>query len=338
MPTRLLVLAAGLAHRLPILLRAYSCVPRLQLVALVLTRELSGCWQVIATARMYGACPGSNACTCAELKHTQASRHLEISRWADGSGDLIFTHADLWIHMPRLLARLTLMKPGGALGTPGGGMEVGGRHVESQCVPMDEMKSCTAGVEGTPPRSDAVLTCRGHRWFWWDNSSLECRAAASELGGGLVTSCCYGWADLVILPARAHESFARLARAFARTFHEVAIPTIVHAISSNEALGQVPHHPLQCVGSCCSRVEDPLGNAWGHHRIMPRAPNWRRVGTDSNVVCAHRLSLGHLASINRAQAYDGIYAGDHACRIDLFHEPRMQQLVNFSMRRRVFGS
>ena len=75
--------------------------------------------------------------------------------------------------------------------------------IEPACVSAAALPNCT----GTP-NMDHTRTCEGRTWWWWARSDLACHLTAKALN---LESCCYGWSDLVWLPAHSQPAFRRLA-------------------------------------------------------------------------------------------------------------------------------
>jgi len=102
-------------------------------------------------------------------------------------------------------------------------------------------------------------------WFWWDNSQAAC-ASAIRTSGVAFNQCCFGWSDLVYLPASTHKRFRSMAWAFQGVFHEVALPTILHALAYD---GVAMLAFVDCTGGCCWDLEWlSVGGALCHHRVM----------------------------------------------------------------------
>ena len=77
---------------------------------------------------------------------------------------------------------------------------------------------------------------------------------------------CRMHSDIFYVPVRFMAEVGRVAWAFNTTFHEVAIPTILHiALWEGEAREAFQH--THCNGSCCDRAGDDLANYTCAHRL-----------------------------------------------------------------------
>ena len=237
--TTLLVHAMTLpAERLPLLLAAHACVPALRVVLLIYRRQEQRCLAATRGATAHGWC--ASGCSCIVARAEPSHMHVNIAAAADGKHDLLYSHADMLVNVSALLSS-TAGSPMTA--SPSGGLMMRGvGRVRSRCIPITQMASCSGS-------GDNNYTCGGYRWWWWVRSDKACRMAGALLG---LDECCYGWSDLLFLPARAQATFRRLAAGgrshairgvdegldadFKRddlkgVMHEVAIPTILRHMS-----------------------------------------------------------------------------------------------------------
>jgi hypothetical protein len=265
-PLRLL-LQVPYPERIPLLLRQYARLPWTILMA-VPAAALDEC----------GATCGA-ACVCVELSlhhHLDARgapgctarmHDLLIAPHADGSSDLLFAHADMWLS-PAVYARTR------------------GTAQETVLLParrtFTHWSCATPGSERFVEQADA--------WPFWANFSASCDAAIrrdreSGASDGALTQlnkCCYGWSDLLYLPRRAQSTFATLARGAFRTAesHEGSIVTIALALNAS---GVAPLDTLTCEGDCCN---------------VDGASIWERITQDT--LCAHPVDLRDRTGWSRA--------------------------------------
>jgi hypothetical protein len=302
-PLKVVVWIAQHANRLPVILRAYGCSPGLQLIILVGSDEQIGCLSLLRAARPHGACVRPQACQCQVAKWSAQQQLANVAPFADGLSDMVFTHADLWFNLSLLNSWRRLRNHSAS---PRGGLGM----VEPYCHPLRDMMTCQTVGDGN-------TTCAGRQWHWWSNSAPQCLQLASLAN---LTSCCYAWSDWFFVPKTAHAALRSLANSFKFRFlfHEVAVPTVLHALNLPR-WGGTPHAMLPCTGSCCTQLTDgaQLGHAGG---------SWRQVAPSASM-CAHRLSLGYLASRQRSTAYPGFYDPVHACSSDLFSDAHIVQNI-----------
>ena len=89
---------------------------------------------------------------------------------------------------------------------------------------------------------------QSENWGWWDDAWPKCQIAALASN---MTHCCCGWSDLLYLPAAMVMPFCKSAALFRDVWHEVAIPTILHALIGREQTAVTLAH---CLGGCCENV------------------------------------------------------------------------------------
>ena len=330
---RLLLHAMKRPERVPLMLQAYGCTPHLSIALLVYPAALARCRQHVRQARSrHRAC--WDGCACVAALAEPSHMHVNIAHVADGTTDLLYAHADMYLNISALSREL---RGGNATtattATPAGGLMLSGRAVEPGCVPVAQMPYCHGQDNGN-------RTCGGRTWAWWSHSDASCRMAAVALG---LEACCYGWSDLVYLPRAAQHAFRSLATGTAataadggpswrrnlddggspaaasgrrwppvrdsgslpslrRVFHEVAIPTALHHMRQRR-WGGVGWRRIRCVGSCCTGVNGPA--------FARAAP----------LQCAHKIYLPALAapsqsstsSSRRYRPYEGFWS-QQACR------------------------
>jgi len=143
------------------------------------------------------------------------------------------------------------------------------------CVPLAAMRNCTRVRHGA---NAWWQRCGNSTWSWWKTSHTTCLRAAEAWPSASPLkprACCYGWSDLLFLPAKVHEAYRGLAHAFRRTFHEVAIPTILNALASPSTGYRWAPDATTCLGGCCARLP------WNQNT--------------QHAVCAHRIALQEMA-------------------------------------------
>ena len=317
----LLVHAMKRTERIPLVLRAYGCAPDIfAVVVLVYRSGLKPCREAVAASR---SSPGRacRRCSCFVARSEPEYMHLNIAALADGTADLLFTHMDGFVNA----SMLPLLRRHNETATPAGGLSLHGQPVEPACISLDSLAHCSGDAKS------ANVTCGGRTWAWWSHSHIHCLAASSALG---IKECCYGWSDLVYLPAHTQAAFRRLAAGasglvatarIARTpavtleqagslaalqpastdmravFHEVAIPTILNAMRLPR-WGGMPWRRVRCLGSCCTGVNSPTFESGGPH------------------LCAHKVHLPALVQ-ERPKGRPGWrwpyrgFLGPHSCAV-----------------------
>ena len=195
---------------------------------------------------------------------------------ADADTDWLFLHSDLWVHSFDRLPLHThafLLPLGGLEGwfppayehPPGCAVprtanrvrtysnDAPRRQVHSRCVSLDHV----------------ATECTWH-WMWGARTTCPAAAAASQ-----IPECCFGWADLVYVPARLRPRFCALATGpFAAVPHEAAIPTITAALTAAHTVPAAAVERIACAGSCCR----PVG--------------WSEAM--AHTTCAHRVDLANV--------------------------------------------
>ena len=296
--TTLLVHAMTLPERIPLLLAAHACVPRLRVELLVRRRHEHHCSTAVQNAKARGWCGAG--CSCVAAHAEPSHMHLNIAAAATGERDMLYAHADMLVNISALLSSLTGRA---STASPLDGLMMRGvGRIPSKCIPIAQMTSCRGS-------GDYNYTCDGHRWWWWSRSDKACRMAGALLG---LDACCYGWSDFVFLPARSQATFRRLATGgrshaihgvdegldadFKRddlraVMHEVAIPTILHHMRL-QRWGGVPWQRVRCAGACCDKV---------------RATEM----TGGPLLCAHKVPLPALTTRRWSPPFRGFF--EHSC-------------------------
>lgn len=312
-PARLLILLhVPLPERLPVVLRTVRCAPATVKVLLMVPQpaQLAQCLDVCRRS-WGGPCDtgaleprefppsgatdlgGRAALGCVAAAASITVNQKNVARHATGEHHLLFAHADMWFNL-RAVLRASWFQAGHAALTPHAGLADRLRPADRRaafgpvCVSQAQLRRCNTST-GHFKGAVKAYTCSGHRpgepgdgrdelhrWYWWDrdgeSESVHCNRLARQLG---LRECCYGWVDLLFLPARAHAPFRRLARQMSAIFHEVAIPTILNQLRHEDgpAPSKVWWKPsLDCVGGCCQDVE------WN----SSEASGW---------MCAHKVAL-----------------------------------------------
>ena len=302
LPRLVIVLhTAKLSERIPIVLRAFSCAPAsVDVIFQVKKTEMERCRQLTIKG-------GSPIRRCVAEQSWPQMQHANLVQHLSGRHDLVFAHADMWVQLSALSKRVGLgrgsqgmlrtaftPKQGISTGQPKMGVGHGPRlEAGPVCLQTPALLNCSV-LNVTCGQAFRNQTCmlhschgydpgdrssaRQHLWPWWMNSLATSYAAARKLG---VREVCYGWVDLLFLPAAAHAAFRRLAREFGDTFHEVAIPTILNQLQHEPDGNAVHWKPaLQCLGSCCDGV--------------PWTPKTERSE------CAHKIALPSRPSLSCA--------------------------------------
>jgi len=96
--------------------------------------------------------------------------------------------------------------------------------------------------------------------------ALAALSASGQLHAWPPGRLCRGHSDIFYLPHRYFSTFGRLVQAFNRTFHEVAVPTIIQMCLWEEGTRDAFVH-TQCDGSCCERAGDDLLSYNCAHRL-----------------------------------------------------------------------
>lgn len=215
-------------ERLPTILSAYRCHhDRVALVLLTSPSELMECER---------ACSSTLSCACITRRHPVTLQHRNIIPFLKGKTDLLYFHADMWIDGGRMLREISANRHAAFM--PAAGLQnpaSGGAILKNGCVPLEQLGDHSA-------------------WVWPNRSKLTCRAAVASaglMGRRLPAQCCYGFSDLLFLPARLQHPFAQVASDFEDVVHEVAIPTVIHALSSWDVHVS---RSINCLGGCCVGV------------------------------------------------------------------------------------
>jgi len=222
-----LLLLVPYAERIPMLMQQYSCLP----------------WSIIMAVADVPSCQNAcadfkPACTCTQLSWKQDSsnqqytqfHHQLIANHADGSSDLLYSHADMWLsrHIyATLQGTKSMMGPtGSSCSTPGPGCSF---QPSSWPFWADFSRGCCDGMHQGSDDAQPLL----------------------EFG-----ACCTGWADLAFLPRDTQTMFASIARGplAGVACHEGTIPTIMHAVAKAQ---RSVVHSLQCAGGALG------GIGWG---------------------------------------------------------------------------
>ena len=169
---------------------------------------------------------------------------LLIAPFADGSSNLLFAHADMW--MSRRMGAL--------------------------------LRSDTYRDKMVLPRSPSEHMCHqpgttafdNVKWMFWESFGPRCAAAVGSASPppddespdvlwplrGL-GQCCYGWVDLFYLPKAAQALFAQLATGPLASveMHEASIVTIAHALAREGIADLVD---FGCQGDCCNSAKAKL--------------------------------------------------------------------------------
>lgn len=244
-------------ERIPLALSAFSCVHGVRL-----------CIQVESHQQMQ-LCKErcADRCICVQHRANVRFQHVAIKDLSEDGSDLLYAHIDAWLHLPRLL-----QSPWYASGDIAVSPSLGvGITRTPTCIEVAAIGRCRP-VNSTRGPTRCVLQCEHNNWTWWHNSLPQCRIAATQRD---LAWCCYSWADILFLPASALRAFRSLASSFAKVFHEVAIPTILHALWANASIRWEPS--LDCLGGCCADVP------------------WNAAVQQS--MCAHRLKLQRIANL-----------------------------------------
>ena len=187
-------------------------------------------------------------CRCSAAQVEYKWQHVNICNDIDqtrGSRDLLYAHADMWINIPLARTHFALGSPV----LPGGMGGLWPQQTRSdQQLTFRPPDTCLS-VGG---RISDVWEPRGGRqsenWGWWDDAWPKCQIAALASN---MTHCCCGWSDLLYLPAAMVMPFCKSAALFRDVWHEVAIPTILHALTGREQTAVTLAH---CLGGCCENV------------------------------------------------------------------------------------
>ena len=233
------------------------------------------------------ACRNSTIhCRCVKAQVWPQLQHFNLAQHATGNRDLLFAHGDMWLNWPWLRASRWL-SDGSMSITPRRGLDVikvapnaqtvnvetAPRHTGAVCLPITMASQCeriNATRCGFARRNCSLIRCGDTVWGY-DFGSFHSFPIAVHKEN--LTEWCIGWSDLIFLPRRAQARFRDLARgAFREVFHEVAIPTILNALSTT---GCRWAPALDCLGSCCQNLN----------------PRHLRQNM-SHIPCAHRVPLG----------------------------------------------
>ena len=200
--------------------------------------------------RVVRCCTFDMAVSSVSSTHVNVAQLLEGRRPSSGTddaaptADVLFAHADLWLDFAKPLPLMSVRE---ALWTPHLAEVPHGnlsrqlnlsrllslpisRHVEpGSCyytrnallrrIGSDSnfLPACTAALEQLP---------------------MAARFLAQRVTAGLAEApCCYGWADLLYLPAASHGDFVQLAHVLRATYHELSVPLIAFVISQVRGRG-----------------------------------------------------------------------------------------------------
>lgn len=136
-----------------------------------------------------------------------------------------------------------------------------------------------APPSGGGPRFECMTDTAKYNWWGWGQKFHHASLAASAVVDHFdmdykvnTEEWCVGWTDIYYIPRRFFADYIFLSSIFGgfSTFHEVAVPTIVHIIDESRR-----RHPTRgvidrfgdCWGSCCASnpdAHDVLWNRCGH--------------------------------------------------------------------------
>lgn len=109
---------------------------------------------------------------------------------------------------------------------------------------------------GSSPKCFQASSTIRNEWFWWDNSKRLCSEASVRTN---ITRCCYGWSDMFYIARPYLGRAASLFSEFKNVHHEVAVPTVLHSLSTPLL--------LSCRGGCCRRGVMPGVVTHCAHRV-----------------------------------------------------------------------
>lgn len=199
----------------------------------------------------------SHHCKCEDAEFDRAMAHNSIAKYATGERNILYTHADMWINLNKW-KRLMHTNTSYHMMTPKMGL------LGSNYYPLTQYH----------PRCYTSNVIQASReWFWHLNSKQICvdlsHSLQQRLFAKVALDCCYGWADLVYIPRRAHSAFKIGAHVFRNLQIEVAIPTILNAIQTTTRIKWVH---INCAGGSLVRVP------------------WRSLSHDKSL-CAHKVPI-----------------------------------------------
>jgi hypothetical protein len=225
----------------------YACMidnTKIKMIALVQPggKEVEKCQELCGTY-----------CKCEEAQHHRSMAHNTIAKYATGDHNLLYFHADMWINVKKWFLASK-------------------KHA---------MMSPKMGLQGSNYRNLMSYhpRCIDHRdldsskeWNWWMDSKNLCRNASKTLSNVLRYhsdhKCCYGWVDVVFVPARVHSEFREAANILHNIQVEVAIGTIFHAIEQST---NTPWKHVQCKGGSLIKV------------------SWNTI--NRHTLCAHKVPI-----------------------------------------------
>ena len=221
--------------------------------------------------------------------------NLLLAPHADGSSDLLYAHADMWLsrRMYTVLRgprRQQIHMPGSYK-----------RPNYPTNEPVTESSAMTSCH--TPGEADFY----SERWIGWNNSNRAgcnngavwkafcwANTCSAMLQSGRTdeldlllqsaNTCCYSWSDLLYLPSHTQRLFSRMVTQIPELrdhpYHEAVVGTVVEAIERATGRHTVG---LRCGGSCCagstSAYEEIEENgSLCHHPVdLRNESGWRSV-------------------------------------------------------------
>tara|TARA_B110000046_G_scaffold183448_1_gene219598 strand:- start:272 stop:1687 length:1416 start_codon:yes stop_codon:yes gene_type:complete len=202
----------------------------MRMLAIMKPSELEVCERILQAEKLTDMCacvPGNRN----EWAHRHMA-HRHLARLADGSANLLFAHADMWLN---LRGWDTLLQQYGN---------------NTMMTPLDGLSS-NRGVVGTS-RSACLLPeilYDEPTWGWPAASRELCVPAIARIAA---PACCFGWVDVVYLPRHTQPYFRAAMRHFWGVELEVSIPTVINWIATN---GIAKHHRVRCTGSSNQVIE-----------------------------------------------------------------------------------
>ena len=258
-PLRLLIQASHV-ERIPLLLEAYSGVRPWTIMMLVPQDDVASCGMLCA-----------NSCACIGLPVAAYADYLfkyheyALAPLADGSSDLLYIHADMWIS-PAFYDlvqtnRRTILLPR-----------------ELVPVPQTDEPTEAEGVGGSGDGRCFTPDNINVRWSWWGNLSQACSAALrSDSFIQSLGTCCFGWVDMLHLPKAVQLPFAKLVTGpLSGANQEGAILTAARALAAQNA---TTLNHVKCLGSCCQGSRNP-----------PEMVPWSSIAS-GDYLCAHPVQL-----------------------------------------------
>ena len=234
----------------------------------------------VASSRWAARC--CRATTSNHFSHVNIAAHLRNRTDYEHDSNLLYMHSDMWLDAEHAYGLPFLRSP----------QVIWSLH-SSGDTRYTKLENCSSGWSEWPQPSKCTRTrpgmCslrRAHPFInghWGEITACATalqqepealrRLEASVAAGAIDATCCYGWMELLHLPARVHTRFIELEQTFRNVFHEFALTVMLFILDldhKERRAGGAPWQTLPCFGGNVDRV--PFSEARTH-------------------ICAHKIDL-----------------------------------------------